>query len=95
MEAPGYSFNPQLGTLSRVYSNSNDGKRSEWCDFLVKDDQIQLAVDTDFVEAVNEGLKKMKKNNMKVKVVSNFGVKLGAEPRVVADIDFVVLNINE
>ena len=44
MEAPGVALAGEAqGALRLVrVENSNDGKRSEWCEFLTKNDQVQI-----------------------------------------------------
>ena len=84
MEAPGYTFHPSTGDLQRLKPNTNDGKRSEWGDFLRQGDTVQLCIPTSILLSVISGLN----NTQTVQVVTDYGQKLGAEPKVVASIEF-------
>lgn len=88
MEAPGVAFDDSTGCLcwqeqgGPTVCNSNDGKRSEWVNFLRPGDQVQLVPHEPIL-----ALKKWMEQNGKNKIygISNFKRPLGSEPAVVCE----------
>lgn len=82
MEAPGIYFDEKTGRLSWSETQSNDGKRSEWVEFLKVGDQVQLGMRTK--KLLPELLSSMGKgNSLEMSVVSARDVPKGAEPLVI------------
>ena len=90
MEAPGVTFDAGSGQLGwDASSQSNDGKRSEWVEFLRRGDQVQLCLrleekEQSAAEALSEVGRAMeggggRREGVRVAVVSAKGVPKGAE----------------
>jgi len=100
MEAPGIVFgdgnyygddHPDgKGTLTwkRIGGNTNDGKRSEWAQFLKRKDTLQI-IPYDPSDVVERFVRKFdfmgEQKCVRVYGVSRSGLPLGAEPRVVCE----------
>jgi len=78
MDAIGVTYNNGILQWS-VGSNSNDGKRSEWVNFLRKGDEVQLIL--------RYGIKALLANKGKVYGVSSKGRPKGSEPAVACQFD--------
>ena len=84
MDAPGVTFNAEKGQLRWGSQNSNDGKRSEWVEFLKPLDQVQLGiVDSKLLPRLSREMNGEGQITL-INVVSAAGVPKGAEPKVVA-----------
>jgi len=95
MEAPGIAYSAKEGSLSwkneggPIESNSNDGKRSEWCNFLRIGDTVQL-VPVDGQETLLRFSEHFGKQSTEQRV---FGISLknrplGSEPTVICEYTF-------
>ena len=75
----------ELGNFSLVSCNSNDGKRSEWVNFLRKGDMVQI-VPADVEDCILEFIRKFdyygEQKSIRVFGISNEGQPLGSEPSV-------------
>ena len=84
MDAPGVTFNAEKGQLRWGSQNSNDGKRSEWVEFLKPLNQVQLGiVDPKLLPRLSREMNGEGQINL-INVVSAAGVPKGAEPKIVA-----------
>lgn len=97
MEAPGVSFTGSSSNKNGLLCwknkdgptecNSNDGKRSEWCNFLRKGDQVQL-VPRNGQETLLQFSKQFAKQSPRVFGISTQGRPMGSEPECVCEWKF-------
>ena len=89
MEAPGIVFDPQTGKLSWTETQSNDGKRSEWVEFLKVGDQVQLGVRSMELLPSLQASIGGEGGSLEISVVSARDVPKGAEPRVIGSMSTI------
>ena len=95
MEAPGIAYSAKGGLLSwkneggPIESNSNDGKRSEWCNFLRIGDTVQL-VPANGQETLLQFSKQFGKQSIEQRLfgISSKNRPLGSEPTVICEYTF-------